>query len=278
MVRRLSAAKEPPWLHGEVARRMAERLAIVKLQPAQVLDWWPRVGGGAAALVAASKQARVRAVESEPEAPAAAPWWSVRRWAPAPAPLREDDVPDASAQLVWANMMLHALADPLVAMRRWQRALQVDGFLMFSTLGPGTLPQLRKIYAAQGWGPPMGPLVDMHDLGDMLVQAGFADPVMDQEIVTLTWASATGRLGRTEDAWRERGMPALARAAHGALAAAADAGDGRPGGAKGFRPGRFGFRDRLRSRIQARAACAGGGGIDRGARRHARDGACPKPE
>jgi malonyl-CoA O-methyltransferase len=36
----------------------------------------------------------------------------------------------------------------------------------------------------------MAPLVDMHDLGDMLVQAGFADPVMDQEVLTLTWPDA----------------------------------------------------------------------------------------
>jgi malonyl-CoA O-methyltransferase len=194
MGRRLRAAPQPPWLHGEVARRMAERLAIVKLQPEQILDWWPQVGGGTAALAAASRRSRVQAVDSEFVAPAPAAWWSSRRWAPPPAPLREDAVPDATAQLVWANMMLHAVADPPAVMRQWQRALQVDGFLMFSTLGPGTLPQMRRIYAASGWGVPMGPLVDMHDLGDMLVQSGFADPVMDQEIVTLTWANAAEAL------------------------------------------------------------------------------------
>jgi malonyl-CoA O-methyltransferase len=67
--------------------------------------------------------------------------------------------------------------------------LAVDGFLMFSTLGPGTLSRLQALYRAQGWPPPLAPFVDMHDLGDMLIEAGFADPVMDQETVTLTWST-----------------------------------------------------------------------------------------
>lgn len=91
-------------------------------------------------------------------------------------------------------MALHAEADPAVTIGHWHRALAVDGFLMFSTLGPGSLPELRSLYAARGWGPPMAPLVDMHDLGDMLVAAGFADPVMDQELIVLTWADAQAAL------------------------------------------------------------------------------------
>jgi malonyl-CoA O-methyltransferase len=190
MVRRLRDAPEPPWLHGEAARRLAERLAIVKLLPAQVLEWWPGLGGGNAELRRAYPAARVVAVEPQAQVEAPAPWWSPRRWAAGPAALAEDEVPAAQAQLVWANMMLHAVADPMGLMRRWQRALAVDGFLMFTTLGPGTLPQLRRLYASRGWGVPMAQLVDMHDLGDMLVQAGFADPVMDQEVLTLSWARA----------------------------------------------------------------------------------------
>ncbi len=60
---------------------------------------------------------------------------------------------------------------------------------MFSCLGPGTLRELRTLYARCGWPAPTPGFVDMHDLGDMLVQAGFADPVMDQETLTLRWAT-----------------------------------------------------------------------------------------
>jgi len=98
----------------------------------------------------------------------------------------EDALP-ATAQLVWANMMLHAVVDPPALFERWQQLLRVDGFVMFSCLGPGTLRELRALYAQLGWPPATPGFVDMHDLGDMLVQAGFADPVMDQETLTLQY-------------------------------------------------------------------------------------------
>ena len=115
-------------------------------------------------------------------------------YGPAPRPLAPADVPAGGAQLVWANMCLHAVADPQALMARWHTALQTEGFLMFSTLGPGSLAPLRALYARQGWPPPFAPFVDMHDLGDMLVHAGFADPVMDQETITLTWADGPALL------------------------------------------------------------------------------------
>jgi malonyl-CoA O-methyltransferase len=92
-------------------------------------------------------------------------------------------------------MMLHAVADPEAVMQSWRRALAVDGFLMFSTLGPDTLGGLRALYRDAGWGVAHAPFTDMHDLGDMLVAAGFADPVMDQERLTLTWATPDALLG-----------------------------------------------------------------------------------
>jgi malonyl-CoA O-methyltransferase len=53
---------------------------------------------------------------------------------------------------------------------------------------------LRELYAKECWSSPHAPFVDMHDLGDMLVHAGFADPVMDQEVLTLTWATPAAAL------------------------------------------------------------------------------------
>ncbi|KPF45404.1 biotin synthase [beta proteobacterium AAP121] len=194
--RRLQAAAQPPWLHAEVARRMAERLPLIKRQPAVVADWGAFLGASQALLRERYPQARLLAVEQEAarrDATAAAlqqPWWSPRRWAGGAAlALCADAVTPGQAQLVWANMGLHGVAAPQQLMRQWHQALGVDGFLMFSTLGPGTLTRLQALYRAQGWPPPLAPFVDMHDLGDMLIEAGFADPVMDQETVTLTWAS-----------------------------------------------------------------------------------------
>ena len=175
---------------------MAERLPVIVQQPRTLIDWWSHSGASADALAAAYPKARRWVVEPEGAAAAAnAPsrWWSGLRRASA-APMTPPTVPAGQAQLLWANMMLHWVADPQAEMRRWHELIAEDGFLMFSTLGPGSLASLRALYAEAHWPAPHADFVDMHDLGDMLLQAGFADPVMDQELLTLNWAGASALL------------------------------------------------------------------------------------
>lgn len=245
---RLLHAPAPPWLHVEVARRMADRLAVIKMQPQTVIDWGARAGGGGPRLAAVYPRAWVLAVEpdlggapgqggrfrqadADPAAARALPWWSPRRWRrpDAPTALAPGQLDPGQAQLLWANMVLHGLGDPLATLRQWHRALAVDGFVMFSTFGPGTLAELRTLYEQEGWGPAMAPLVDMHDFGDMLVETGFADPVMDQEQIVLTWANAESALaelrtlganlhplracGLRTPRWRERLLDGLRKTA-----------------------------------------------------------------
>jgi len=196
-LRRLARAPEPPWLHAEVARRMAEKLQVILHQPELVIDWWSGLGAGAALLAQAYPKAQ--RVLVEPDAAWVArsreqvqrPWWSAGRWTGAPVSVTSEadaNIP-TGAGLVWANMMLHAIVDPTALIAQWQRLLRADGFVMFSCLGPGTLRELRALYERLGWPAPTPGFVDMHDFGDMLVQAGFADPVMDQETLTLRWSN-----------------------------------------------------------------------------------------
>ncbi len=193
-LRRLARAPQSPWLHGEVARRMAEKLQLILRRPERVLDWWSFLGAGAGLLEQAYPQAR--RVQVEPDAAWAArsraqaqrPWWSaLRRSGGAVSVIVDSDEIEPGAGLIWANMMLHAVVDPIPLFERWHQLLQVDGFVMFSCLGPGTLRELRALYQRMGWPAPTPGFIDMHDLGDMLVRAGFADPVMDQETLTLSW-------------------------------------------------------------------------------------------
>ncbi len=200
-LRRLARAPQPPWLHAEAARRMAERLGIIRLQPELIVDWWSWLGAGAPLLQQAYPRARRVAVEPTPELlqrsqRAALPaWWSPRRWGADTATARLDTATmPQGVQLVWANMMLHAVDDPPALFARWQQALASGGFVMFSCLGPGSLRALHALYRRLGWGPPTQSFIDMHDLGDMLVHAGFADPVMDQETLTLQWDDAAALL------------------------------------------------------------------------------------
>ena len=193
-LRRLHRAAQPPWLHGEVARRMAEKLQLILRQPALVLDWRSALGAGDALLEQVYPNAQ--RVRVEPDAAwvarsceqARRPWWAtLRRAGGAVKVVAEADDIAAGAGLIWCNMALHAVVDPIPLFERWQHLLRVDGFVMFSCLGPGTLRELRALYQRLGWPAPTPGFIDMHDLGDMLVHAGFADPVMDQETLTLRW-------------------------------------------------------------------------------------------
>jgi malonyl-CoA O-methyltransferase len=91
-----------------------------------------------------------------------------------------------SAQLVWSNLMLHWCDDAAATIGEFGRVLEVGGLAMFTTFGPDTLKELRAAFADGKTHTQR--FTDMHDLGDMLVHAGFADPVMDMEVITLEYA------------------------------------------------------------------------------------------
>ena len=182
-----------PWLHEEVARRMQQRLAWIKLQPKSWAHWKPLRGGVQAHALLARRypDAACFVVEGSTEKEQYAakmlvkPWWQPSGWR---AKRARFEAPAAGVvQMVWANMDLHMVADPQALMAHWQSALAVDGFLMFSCLGPDTLRELRGLYQALGWPSPAHEFTDMHDWGDMLADVGFAEPVMDMERITLTF-------------------------------------------------------------------------------------------
>jgi malonyl-CoA O-methyltransferase len=186
-----------PWLHEEVARRMLDRLQWIKLQPA-VWTHWGAVRGGLQAHAALLKQyarAQCHVIETSEQRQALAreglslPWWKkmLRMLSAGGSATRFDAPAPGSVDMLWANMALHEAADPQALLATWHRLLAVDGFVMFSSLGPDTAREVRDVYEALGWPPAGHQLTDMHDWGDMLVQTGFAEPVMDMERITLTY-------------------------------------------------------------------------------------------
>ena len=184
-----------PWLHEEVASRMQDRLQWIRLQP-QTWAHWGAVRGGLKAhaqlalkyqkstcfVTETQENHRLIAIEK-----IAKPWWNPALWGRHST--RFELPPPVSVDMLWANMALHEAADPLMLLAAWHRALKVNGFLMFSCLGPDTAIELRAVYQQLGWPPAGHELTDMHDWGDMLVQTGFAEPVMDMERITLTYDS-----------------------------------------------------------------------------------------
>ena len=190
---------QSPWLNEEIGRRMEDRLQWIRLQPKSWIDWAPVSGGlqTHGLLQKRYPQAACHVMELSPARARLArqvlqpPWWK-RWWGGANLSVGEP-VP-ASAEMLWANMALHTSDDPSALLQKWHQLLAVDGFLMFSCLGPDTLRELALLYQSQGWPPASHAFTDMHDWGDMLVHAGFAEPVMDMERITLTYANADSLL------------------------------------------------------------------------------------
>ncbi|MDP1734427.1 MAG: methyltransferase domain-containing protein [Sulfuritalea sp.] len=183
-------------LAREVGARMAGRLDLVKITPQRVADIGCATGDGIRELQQRYAKALPLALDY------ALPMLrAVRQRTPllqrmtgrGPRPINADvrALPLAanSLGLVWSNLMLHWLDDPLPALKELHRVLEVNGLLSFATLGPDTLKELRAAAEKVGAGDTARRFLDMHDLGDMLVAAGFGDPVMDMEIITLTYPS-----------------------------------------------------------------------------------------
>ena len=191
---------ESPWLHEEVASRMAQRLQWFREPPSSWLHWEPVLGG---------LQAHARLREQLPQAP-----WHVmaerlpealdatretagRSWNPLQwrrSPVAHTLPVDGQVGMLWANMVLHHEPQPLPLLQRWHGLIQTNGFLMFSCLGPDTLRELRSVYTQAGWHEPAQAFTDMHDWGDLLVHSGFAEPVMDMERISLSYSSAQALL------------------------------------------------------------------------------------
>jgi len=182
-----------PWLHNEVARRMAQRLDMIRHPVRRWVHWTPRSGGLVSQdlLEGIFPKAHCTVVQPQPadliwaSQQLQRPWW--RRWL---GPQRRFDLhADQAADLLWSNMGLHMQARPARVMQQWAQSLNAQGFVMFSCLGPDSLRELRAVYDSVGWPSPSHSFTDMHDWGDMLLGAGFAAPIMDMERITLTYAT-----------------------------------------------------------------------------------------
>lgn len=196
------ARQLPAWLHQEIARRMAEQLPLVKAQPQAWCQWPAQFDGSAELLIGQYPKAQGLLVGSEAacaqiidQVQRREPWWRIRSRKPVLMHCTPQAMPAGEAELVWSNMALHFAVDSLAQMRDWVRALRLGGFIMFSCVGPDTLKELRSIYEQYGWGPATVGFTDMHDLGDMMLAAGFTDPVMDMEYIDLRWNSIEAMLG-----------------------------------------------------------------------------------
>jgi malonyl-CoA O-methyltransferase len=181
-------------LQHEVCRRNLERLDFIRHTPVRILDAGCGTGNAWRGLTARYPRARLVALDLAPgmlrQASAAVPWHQhLLRRSPATicGDLERLPLTGGSIDLAWSNLALQWVNALPQAFAEMRRVLAPGGLFMFTTFGPDTLKELRAAQAGTDGHTHVSGFIDMHDIGDLLVQAGFADPVIDMETFTLTY-------------------------------------------------------------------------------------------
>ncbi|MGH8186481.1 MAG: malonyl-ACP O-methyltransferase BioC [Steroidobacteraceae bacterium] len=178
-------------VQAEIRGRLLERLDLVRLRPSAVLDLGAGTGHASRALKRRYPAAQVIAVDLSlgmlQESRRQQGWR--HRFQPLAADAHKLPIRSASVDLVLSNLMLEWCQDPDAVFAEIRRVLRPQGLLMFTTLGPDTLKELRDAWRRADRHTHVHRFIDMHDIGDALVRAGLAEPVMDTERLTITYPS-----------------------------------------------------------------------------------------
>ncbi|BCO32574.1 malonyl-[acyl-carrier protein] O-methyltransferase [Thiohalobacter sp. COW1] len=176
-------------LQREVGERLLERLELIRLEPQWALDLGAGTGQITRGLLKRYRGSRVVALDLAEAMLAhtrrSAGWWRRPRLVCADA--EQLPLADASVDLLVSNLTLQWCNSLEQTFAEFRRVLRPGGALFFTTFGPDTLRELRESWAEVDGHSHTNRFIDLHDIGDALVRAGLAEPVMDMEMLTLTY-------------------------------------------------------------------------------------------
>jgi malonyl-CoA O-methyltransferase len=175
-------------LHAEVRGNLLARLDLMKLAPRVAVDAGAGTGQASRALIRRYPKALIIALDSSQRMLQAAgrrQTW-LRRFVRVHADAAHLPLAEGSVDLILSNLMLQ-WCDPDVVFAEFRRVLAPHGLVSFTTLGPDTLREMRSAWRAADSRTHVNQFIDMHDIGDALVRAGFASPVLDVERYTLSY-------------------------------------------------------------------------------------------
>ena len=191
--RAASSYDEAAVLQHEVGRRLQGRLDFINFTPERILDLGCGTGRNTAALGKRFRKAKIVACDLAmamlKQSRRRAGWFSRQRQVCGDAealPFADDsfDLIFSSLAIQWCQDLPHTFGE-------FRRILRPGGLLLFTTFGPDTLKELRASWSAVDGHNHVNAFIDMHDIGDAMIQAGLAHPVMDGENIILTYSQAT---------------------------------------------------------------------------------------
>jgi len=178
-------------LQNEVCKRLLEKLEIVKISPEFILDAGSGTGSAIPTLFERYKKAQIVALDlSENMLNKSGEHGGFFR---SPhlvcADIEHLPFADHSFDLVYSSLSMQWCNDLNAVLMQARRVLKPGGLFVFTTFGPDTLKELRHSWGKIDDVNHVNQFVDMHDIGDALLLDGFAEPVMEAEIMTVTYDS-----------------------------------------------------------------------------------------
>ena len=176
-------------LQKEVCARLLEKLEYIRLSPDLILDAGVGPGEAIKPLMDRYRKSRVIALDlSERMLVKASTHRSLlRRPELVCADIEQLPFREGSFDLVFSSLTLQWCNDLPATLQGLLRVLRPGGLLLFTTFGPDTLKELRASWRQIDDAVHVNEFADMHDIGDGLLQAGFADPVMEAELITVNY-------------------------------------------------------------------------------------------
>ena len=180
---------EAAILQREVATRLVERLDYMLLKPNVILD--AGVGTGYCTLDLVERYPHSQVIALDIAHAMLQQTKEKSKQHPRTSYLENDveklALADNSVDLIISSLTVQWCNDYIKAFEEFKRVLKPGGCLLFSSFGPDALKELRHCWYKVDNDYHVNSFIDMHHIGDALMQTGFADPVMDSEVITITY-------------------------------------------------------------------------------------------
>lgn len=175
----------------ELGQRLFERLDYVKLVPERILDLGTATGTSQLLLAKRYPEACMIGVDSSYPMliEATNKLSSLEKSLLIQANVVRLPLADASMDLIFANGLLPWIHEMPAFFEECRRLLKPQGLILFNSLGPDSLIELRQVWRKQDNYDHVNPFIDMHDVGDALLAAGLSDPALDTEHITISYPS-----------------------------------------------------------------------------------------